>query len=122
MTGVQTCALPIYSRDRKVSTNEDSVKQAVLNLLLTNRGERLFNSKLGSDLNRLLFENISPQTTSNIISLIKNTIDNFEPRARLIDVIAEALPDESAYVVTIIFSTINRTEPITLDFILNRVR
>jgi hypothetical protein len=33
-----------------------------------------------------------------------------------------AMPDDNAYNVSVIFSTINTTEPITLNLILNRVR
>lgn len=110
------------SKDLNVLTNEDAVRQSIINILLTNPGERLFNSNFGSSIRGILFENITPQTTTNLITLIKNAIENFEPRARLIDVVAEATPEENAYLITVVFSTINRTEPITLDFILNRVR
>ena len=41
-------------------TNENAVKQSVRNLLLTNKGERLFQPTVGSNLKALLFENASP--------------------------------------------------------------
>lgn len=110
------------TKDLSLITNEDAVKNSIINILLTNVGEKLFNSVFGSEINKLLFENITPQTTSSIISLITSAIENFEPRARLVDITASPLPDENAYAVTIIFSVINKTEPITLEFLLNRVR
>ena len=108
--------------DLFLSTNEDSVKQSIINLLLTNPGEKLFNPTLGSEINKILFENITPQTTASLIKLIRNTIENFEPRAQLLDVIASPLEEENAYSITIVFSVINKTEPITLDLLLNRIR
>ncbi len=110
------------TNDLNIIQNEDSVKQSIVNLILTNRGERLFNSSIGSDINYILFENITPQTTTTLINFIKTTIENFEPRADLIDVIAEPLEEQNAYRVVIIFKVINKTEPITIDFLLNRVR
>lgn len=115
----------LFNRDTKdvfLIENEDAVKQSILNILLTNKTERFFNPLYGSDINKILFENITPQTTTQLISFIENAINNFEPRANLIDVLASPSPDENAYSVTVIFSVINKTEPITLDFLLNRVR
>lgn len=114
-----------FSEDTKdliLLDNEDAIKQSVINILLTNTGERLFNPTIGSEINKLLFENVSNQTTSTLILLIKNAIENFEPRAKILDVVASPRPDENAYAVTIVFSTVNTTQPITLEFLLNRVR
>lgn len=108
--------------DLVLSTNEDAVKRSIRNLLLTNRGEKLFNPTYGSDVRGLLFENISPQTESAMREYIELSIQNFEPRANLLEVLVSALPDENTYAVTIVFSVINRTEPITLDLLLNRIR
>ena len=70
----------------------------------------------------MLFENVTPQTSQTLAKLIQTAIENFEPRAQLHEVQCTPSPDENAYAVTVTFSTINRTEPITLDFLLNRVR
>lgn len=108
--------------DLEVDINEEAVKESIKGILLTNRGERLFNPTFGSDIRSLLFENISPQTESSLREYIELAIDNFEPRATLIDVIVTALPDANAYSVTVVFSVINRAEPIQLDILLNRIR
>lgn len=110
------------TKDIQLATDEDAVKQSIINILLTNRGERLFNSSFGSDINRLLFENATPQTSAALLELIKLTIENFEPRADLLDVVVSPLPDNNAYSITVVFGIINKTEPITLEFLLNRVR
>lgn len=110
------------TRDLNLILNEESIKSSIRNILLTNRGERFFNPIFGSDVRSLLFENITPQTESSLREYIEVAINNFEPRANLIDVIVSAIPEMNAYSATIVFSVINRSEPITLDIILNRVR
>jgi len=110
------------TKDAALISNEDAVKQAIINIILTNVGERLYNPTFGSEINKMLFENVTPQTTATLINLIKSAINNYEPRANLIDVVASPLPDENAYTVSIVFSVINKTEPIYLEFLLNRVR
>jgi phage baseplate assembly protein W len=109
-------------QDLVLHTNEDAVKRSIRNIILTDRGERMFNPLIGSNIRSLLFENFSPQTASLLRDFIKSAIENFEPRATVIDVYVQALPDESAYAATIVFSVINKTEPVTLELLLNRVR
>jgi len=103
-------------------TNEEAVKTCIRNLLSTNRGDRLFNVTLGSDIRSMLFENFSPATEKVIEQHIRNTIDNYEPRARVEDV--RVVSDDLNYTLTatIVFSIINKQEPITLELILNRIR
>lgn len=108
--------------DLMTVSNEESVKQSVKNILLTDRGERLFNPTMGSDIRSLLFENMSPQTESSLRDYIETAINNYEPRASLIDVIVSAMPDLNAYSVTVVFSVINKSEPVVLDILLNRIR
>jgi phage baseplate assembly protein W len=110
------------STDIALRVNEDAVTNSIRNLLLLNRGERFFAPELGSNIRALLFENITPVTTSSLKSYVIETIENFEPRARLLDVIVDASPDENAYSISVYFYTINKTEPTTLEVILNRIR
>lgn len=104
-------------------TNEDSVKQALKNLVLTNRGERFYNSFIGSRVSSLLFEPMDSVTQTSIENEIRETILNNEPRVELIDI--KAIPDfdNNAYNIKIIFSLINKlSEPQELNIVLKRVR
>lgn len=103
-------------------TNDDSIKNALRNLILTNQGERLFNNDYGCNVRSLLFDHADPATESVMKSLIETSIKNFEPRVELIEVYVSAQDELNAFTATIIFSTINSTEPQTLDLILTRVR
>lgn len=110
------------TRDIAKAMNEDAVKQSIRNLLLTNRGDRLFNNTLGSDIYSLLFENSSPALEQTLSDYIKTTLENYEPRAELIDVIVDSEADEHEVLVVINFRVLNKTEPVSLELVLNRIR
>ena len=109
-------------QDLVLITNEVAVKRSVRNLLLTDPYERFFNPGLGSGIRQTLFENIGQDTEYILKEKITETINNYEPRARLISVTAKGFPDDNAYEVTVVFSVVNNISPITLDFVLRRVR
>jgi hypothetical protein len=105
-------------------TDEDAIKESITNLLLTDPGERLFNPTLGSNIRKMLFENIVyPETRYILNESIKTTIKNFEPRCNLISVNITNLGDDTNSVnATIVFSVINIQTPIILNVVLSRVR
>lgn len=104
-------------------TNEDSVKQSIKNLLLTNKGERFYDPHVGSHLQSLLFEQIDHVTEHQIKNTIQDTIQTHEPRAVLHDVRITGDSNINAYFVTVVFSVINIPEQqFNFDLILRRVR
>ena len=108
--------------DVRPITNADAVKRSIKNLLLTNRGERFFNVNLGSDIRDLLFENFDAGVETAIEKAVRNTIEQYEPRAELLNVTATANTDQNALDVTVTFRIANEVSPITLDVILERIR
>lgn len=108
--------------DLTVLTNVDDIKRSIMNLLYTEPYERFFNPNLGAGLKAYLFENISRDTEFVIREKIIETINNYEPRAELLEVDVKAMPDDNLYVATITFAIANSIIPITLDLILRRVR
>ena len=114
--------LELVKKDLLSYKNEDSVKRSIRNILLTDKGERFFNPTFGSDIRKMLFENFSPSTEQVIADLIKTAIGNHEPRANVIDVNVSGNPDQNSMYINIVFSVINKAEPVTLELILNRIR
>lgn len=110
------------SKQIVLSKDEVAVSRSIKNLLLTNKYERLFQPTVGSNLRNFLFEDISSHTQASIKSQIENTIENFEPRAKLIDVIVTGYPDQNGYVVTIVFYITTIANPVTINIPLIRVR
>lgn len=108
--------------DLYVLTDADAVKASIKNLVLTDPNERFFRPNLGGGIRQSLFSNITINTEDNIRTQILYTIQNYEPRAQVIEIYVNAVPDENRYDVKVIFSLINNTEAEQLDLILYRVR
>jgi phage baseplate assembly protein W len=102
--------------------DEEAVKESIRNLILTDRGERLFQPDIGSDVRKMLFENITNATIELIKDLVSTTIRNFEPRVNLIGVDVLTSIDSLQVDVIITFNIINRLEPITFVITLDRAR
>ena len=81
--------------------NEAAIARSLRNLVLTSKGERLFNQNLGSGVNRLLFDNVDFLSADDIETEIENVINNYEPRVRLIEVIVNPDEDNHNFNVTI---------------------
>lgn len=88
-------------------TNEESVKQSLRNLVLTNTGERFYDNNKGSKIRQSLFESYDPDNLEIIKIQLKETIDAYEPRANILDINFTDGLDENSYGVSIIFSIIN---------------
>lgn len=108
--------------DVALLTNEMSVRQSIRTLILTDTGERLMQPNLGGNIRKMLFENYTPQTIVTAESRIRNLINEEEPRALLRDVIISSLEDRNSVSIQIIYSTVNRTEPVSMEVVLERVR
>ena len=102
--------------------DENAIKQAVKNLVLTQNFERPFHSEIGSSLRSLLFEPATPMTKEILRKTIEDTIINFEPRVDLIGVDIQYRLDDTAVDVRIRFKVINTFTPIDVNLILERTR
>jgi phage baseplate assembly protein W len=108
--------------DVALSYDQQAVIRSIRNLLLTKHFERPFNPQIGSNLDALLFENVGPITTNLLENEIRTTIQNYEPRATLSEVVVSAQVDQNAYNVTISFYIENATIPTTVTLLLERNR
>ena len=81
--------------------NESAIARSVRNLVLTVRGERPFQPILGTGVSRLLFENMDKLTASSIRSEIRTTIENYEPRVEINEILVEPDFEGNAFHVTL---------------------
>ena len=81
---------PITS-DLIATKNETAIARSVRNLVLTRPGEKFFNPNLGSRVYETLFDNMDDISASIVEDDIRDTIDNYEPRVKLVSV--KATPD-----------------------------
>jgi phage baseplate assembly protein W len=102
--------------------DENAIKQSVKNLVMINHYEKPFHPEIGSQIYNLLFEPFTPLLQAMLQRAIINTINNFEPRVRLIDVEVTLNPDNNTVFCQITFRIVNTQRPITVDLTLKRTR
>ena len=111
------------TNDVVVSKDASAIKQAIVSLLLTNKGERLMNPKYGSDIRSYLFEPLDYGTAAQIKANIRSTIDRFEPRISISDL--KCLPNynDNGFDVEMTYIIRGSDEPpVTVDIFLERTR
>ncbi len=64
-------------------TTREQTKANLVNYLLTNKGERVFNPNFGADLRNLLFENIVESTQDDIKTQIQDAIGLYFPTVEI---------------------------------------
>lgn len=102
--------------------DEQSIRQSLKNLVLTINGERPFQPRIGSAVNRALFEINDEFMRQELIDTITETIATNEPRVALNRVIVDPRPDENSIDISILYTIINSRIPQSLDLVLRRVR
>jgi phage baseplate assembly protein W len=109
-----------------IKKDDDAVKQALKNLILTNHYERPFLPEYGGNIRSRLFDNFDTISAGDFENLIRTAIINYEPRASLE---GESRPvtvtenfDRNELYVTIRFRNTSTLNELTLDINLNRVR
>lgn len=112
--------------DVLVVKNENAIKQSLMNLVSTIRGERPFNSDLGSTIYDLLFENMNFGIASAISEELQMLIMRYEPRIIVRDVVADPDYDNNMYSVAVEYVIRGRELPndgvIITEFFLERTR
>lgn len=107
--------------DLLLLTNAAAIEESIKNLLNTNFFERPFQPKIGSNIRGLLFELVTPYTAQILKNAVIETIDNYEPRCILLDVVVIDDSDNNTYAVDITYSLTNDETPRSFNTILERV-
>ena len=111
------------TNDLVVSKDASAVKQAIINLLLTNRGERLFQPDYGSDIRSQLFEPLDYATCAIIKNSILYTLNTFEPRIAVSKLDVKPNYQDNGFMVTMEYAiTGSDVLPTNIEFVLARTR
>ena len=105
-----------------IKKDDAAILRALKNVLFTSRFEKPFDPEYGSDIKRTLFEPIDSMFALDLQDIIKDSINNHEPRVELKEVVVDAKPDVNAYHVFLKFFIINSPVERQLDFLLERLR
>ena len=89
---------------------------------MTKHFEVPFQPEIGSNIQKLLFEPLDSVTGALVEMEIKQIVQNFEPRASISFIQIFPDYDKNGFSVGMEFFIVNRTDPITIQFFLERVR
>ena len=77
---------------------------------------------MGNDVRALLFENMTPLTALNLERKVIEVLTNFEPRAKIVNVIAQPQEDANRYHIQISFYVVGISTPVVVETYLTRLR
>jgi phage baseplate assembly protein W len=103
----------------KTYSTKDQIKSNLINLLLTDKGERIMNPEFGTDLRRSLFENMTNLNSDVLRLKIIDSINIFIPEIVLGEVKIEPNFDSNILNVTINYrlAISNTPDQVTVQFI-----
>ena len=110
------------TKDVRKKVGENSIKQSIRNLIMTNPLERPFQPEIGCGVYNLHFEPMMPSTALEIEESITDVINSYEPRVSLGAVRVTENSSMNGYDVYISFSIINSEQLVEVDFFLERMR
>ena len=85
----------------------DQIKANMVNYLLTNRGERIFNPNFGANLRTLLFENIEDTTIESLNSVIQDSLARYFPNVVIEELKFDKDPDNNTITFTLTYQIYN---------------
>jgi phage baseplate assembly protein W len=102
----------------KTYSTKEQIKSNLINLLLTDKGERVMNPEFGADLRRSLFDNITQSNTDLLQTKIIDAINIFIPEVELTNVAVESNIDYNTLNVTIDYRLriSNTPDQVTVQF------
>ena len=102
--------------------DDRAIRNAVKNLLLTNFYERPFNHGIGANLRALLFEPADAITRMAIEDNVRRTIQDHEPRVKVLGVRVNNLEDQNAYNLLVRFLIKEYDTEEEVEIVLRRIR
>jgi len=94
---------PFLSASSVLPVQQDArlIKNDLIQLLLTNPGERIMKPEIGSPIPTMQFENLISSDISRAKTDIKNSIAKYEPRVTVVDIWIKQQPDDNLVTITI---------------------
>ncbi len=106
--------------DIAVKENENAIKQALKNLMLTRPGEKPFSPNVGSTIQDLLFEPLDQFTADRLEIEILSNIAQFDARIEVTDVEIRPSMRENGFICRLDFRIFGSPVVQEVDFVLQR--
>jgi phage baseplate assembly protein W len=96
----------------------EAIRNSINNILMTKRGSLPGNPEFGSKLQEVLFNQITPLLIEFIKADIRMSLQRWEPRVRIQDIIVKDNTDYNALMISIVYTIVNdvKTNSITEIF------
>ncbi len=103
----------------KTFSTKEQIKSNLINLLLTNKGERVFNPEFGANIKKALFEGINDNVSELLRMLITTNVGIFIPEVEIIDIIIDLIKDENTINITLKYKMVisGNEDQLTVQFI-----
>ena len=110
------------SGDIYKKTDADAVKQSVKNIVSTNRYEKPFEIFYGANITGMLFELADAGMGTHIEDQIQSAIEQYEPRAKILNIDVNSNPDRNSLQVTLLFRIKSNEQEVELETTVSRLR
>lgn len=102
-------AIPFSSKSvfTTVFTTQEQLKYNIINYLLTDRKERVFNPSFGAGLRNLLFENINRDSIQNVEITVRSGLEANFPNIYIADLIITSQPDNNTINIYFSYEIVN---------------
>ena len=99
-------------------TTADAIKYNLINFLLTNKGERVFNPTFGANLQSMIFSQSTQTNIESVEANVRNQISLYFPSVVINQLLFTPYPDQNLLVITFKYSipTLGIDETINLNF------
>ena len=103
--------------------NANAIARSIRNIVFTVPGEKFFQEDFGSDVSQSLFENFDDLTATTIRDQIESSVERFEPRVNLREVLVNPDFDQNLFNVIIYYDIVGADiPPQQLQFVLQSNR
>ena len=103
--------------------NANAIARSIRNIVFTVPGEKFFQEDFGSDVSQSLFENFDDLTATTIRDQIESSVERFEPRVDLREVLVNPNFEENIFDVIIYYDIVGADiPPQQLQFVLQSNR
>ena len=79
----------------KTYSTRDQIKSNMINLILTNKGERVMNPEFGANIRKNLFEQINSDLDISITESVANAVSTFIPEVTITNININIEPDSN---------------------------
>jgi phage baseplate assembly protein W len=102
-----------------VYTTQEQLKYNIINFLLTNNRERIFNPNFGANIRSQVFEQITNETADTLELLIRNGIAQYFPNVAITELTFGGDPDQNLLTIQFSYTLTNTGQSDTITINLN---